>query len=307
MGSWARKRVSKGDSKALDRNWRGGIAGVWDFMRRSRLGLAGLVMIMFFVSIGLLAPVIAPFDPMERSYDASGRLERLQPPSSRHPLGTTLYGRDVFSQILIGTRTVLLVGFLTALFVALIGMNVGLFSGYFGGWVDNVLMRITDILFGVPVVPASIVALSILTRSMWWIIFIMSFLYWMSTARVVRSQVLSLKERPFIDAARMSGARPLRILYKHIAPNVLPQVFVHGAFCVAWAITTEASISFLGFGDPRSISWGTILHDVFSSMVMYKAWWWFLPPGFCIVLMVLSFYLVGRAVEELANPRLRGE
>jgi len=275
--------------------------------RRSRLGLAGLLMIVSFVSIGLLAHVIAPFDPMERCYDASGKLERLQPPSSKHLLGTTLYGRDVFSQILIGTRTVLLVGFLTALFVAVIGMNVGLFSGYFGGWVDNLLMRITDLLFGVPVVPTSIVALSILTRSMWWIIFIMSLLYWMSTARVVRSQVLSLRERPFIDAARMSGAGPLRIMYKHIAPNVLPQVFVHGAFCVAWSITTEASISFLGFGDPRSISWGTILHDVFSSMVMYKAWWWFLPPGFCIVLMVLSFYLLGRAVEELANPRLREE
>lgn len=307
MGSSGRGAISKGNPQTLDSTGRGGLAGLWDLMRRSRLGLAGLLMIMFFVCIGLLAPMIAPFDPMERNYDTSGRLERLQPPSSKYLLGTTLYGRDVFSQIVVGTRTVLLVGFLTALFVALIGMNVGLFSGYFRGWVDNLLMRITDLLFGVPIVPTSIVALSILTRSMWWIIFIMSLLYWMSTARVVRSQVLSLKERPFIDAARMSGAGPLRIMYKHIAPNVLPQVFVHGAFCVAWAITTEASISFLGFGDPRSISWGTILHDVFSSMVMYRAWWWFLPPGFCVVLMVLSFYLVGRAVEELANPRLRGE
>lgn len=307
MGSSGRGAISKGNPQTLDSTGRGGLAGLWDLMRRSRLGLAGLLMIMFFVCIGLLAPMIAPFDPMERNYDTSGRLERLQPPSSKYLLGTTLYGRDVFSQIVVGTRTVLLVGFLTALFVALIGMNVGLFSGYFRGWVDNLLMRITDLLFGVPIVPTSIVALSILTRSMWWIIFIMSLLYWMSTARVVRSQVLSLKQRPFIDAARMSGAGPLRIMYKHIAPNVLPQVFVHGAFCVAWAITTEASISFLGFGDPRSISWGTILHDVFSSMVMYRAWWWFLPPGFCVVLMVLSFYLVGRAVEELANPRLRGE
>lgn len=280
---------------------------LWGVSRQSRMGMAGLVLILCFTAIGFLAPAIAPYGPLEKSYNTEGKLERIEPPSLKHPLGTTLYGRDVFSQVLLGTRTVLLVGFMTAFFVALIGMNVGLFSGYFGGWVDNLLMRITDILFGVPLLPFAIVALSILTRNMWAIIFIMSLLYWMSTARVVRSQVLSLKERPFIDAARMSGAGHLRILYKHIAPNVLPQVFVHGAFCVAWAITTEASISFLGFGDPHSISWGTILHDVFSSMVMYKTWWWFLPPGLCIILLVMAFYLVGRSVEEVANPRLRSE
>jgi peptide/nickel transport system permease protein len=285
----------------------GAIGRLWSFIRQSKMGTTGIIMILFFTIIGLLAPVIVPYGPMEKSYNAQGKLERFQPPSLKHLLGTTLYGRDVFSQVLLGTRTVLLVGFMTAFFVALIGMNVGLFSGYFGGWVDNLLMRITDILFGVPLLPFAIVALSILTRNMWAIIFIMSLLYWMSTARVVRSQVLSLRERPFIDAARMSGAGHLRIMYKHIAPNVLPQVFVHGAFCVAWAITTEASISFLGFGDPHSISWGTILHDVFSSMVMYKTWWWFLPPGICIILVVMAFYLVGRSVEEVANPRLRSD
>lgn len=288
-------------------HWSEGLIRISGFARQSRLAMTGIVMIVFFVIVGLLAPVIAPYDAMQKSYTADGKLERLQPPSFNHLLGTTLYGRDVFSQILIGTRTVLMVGFLTACFVALIGMNVGLFSGYYGGWVDNLLMRITDVLFGVPLLPFVIVALSIVTRNMLWIITIMSLLYWMATARVVRSQVLSLRERPFIDAAKMSGAGSLRIIYKHIAPNVLPQVFVHGAFCVAWAITTEASISFLGFGDPDSLSWGSILHDVFSSMVMYRAWWWFLPPGFCIILMVMAFYLIGRAVEELANPRLRSD
>ena len=288
-------------------SWAGSLRRIWEFSRHSRLAMTGIMMIVFFVIVGSLAPVIAPFEAMEKSYTTDRKLERLQPPSFTHPFGTTLYGRDVFSQVLIGTRTVLMVGFLTAFFVALIGMNVGLFSGYYGGWVDNLLMRITDVLFGVPLLPFAIVALSIVTRNMLWIITIMSLLYWMATARVVRSQVLSLRERPFIDAARMSGAGSLRIIYKHIAPNVLPQVFVHGAFCVAWAITTEASISFLGFGDPDSISWGSILHDVFSSMVMYRAWWWFLPPGFCIILMVLAFYLIGRAVEELANPRLRSD
>jgi len=290
---------------AKSSHWSGSLKRIWQFSRQSRLAMTGMIMIVCFVAVGLLAPVIAPFDAMEKSYTADKKLERLQAPSIKHPFGTTLYGRDVFSQVLFGTRTVLMIGFLTALFVALIGMNVGLFSGYYGGWVDNLLMRITDVLFGVPLLPFAIVALSIVTRNMLWIITIMSLLYWMATARVVRSQVLSLRERPFIDAAKMSGAGSLRIIYKHIAPNVLPQVFVHGAFCVAWAITTEASISFLGFGDPDSISWGSILHDVFSSMVMYRAWWWFLPPGICIILIVIAFYLIGRAVEELANPRLR--
>ncbi|MEW6262607.1 MAG: ABC transporter permease [Thermodesulfobacteriota bacterium] len=283
------------------------LPGLADLAGRNRLGLLGLAIIVLFVTAGLLAPVLAPFGPLEKGYNQAGKLERLEPPSWKHPCGTTLYGRDVFSQLLFGARTVLLVSFLTAFFVALIGLNVGLCAGYFGGWVDNLLMRITDVLFGVPVLPFAIVALSLLTRGLWGIILVMSSLYWMSTARVVRSQVLSLRERTYMDAARISGAGDLNIIYKHLAPNVLPQVFVHGAFAVAWAITTEASISFLGFGDPNTISWGAILHDVFSSNVMYLAWWWFLPPGLCIILLVLALYLTGRAVEETVNPRLRDE
>jgi len=285
------------------------LRGLWrayHFFRASKLGMVGISIILVFLIIGILAPLITPYEPLEKNYDKAGRLKRLMPPSKEHWLGTGLYGRDIFSQVIMGTRNALLVGLLTAFFVALIGVNVGLFSGYYGGFVDNLLMRITDIVFGVPILPFAIVALSILTRSIWWIIFVMSTLYWTTTARVIRSQVLSLKERPFIDAAKISGTSNLRIIYKHMAPNVLPQVFVHGSFAVAWAITTEASICFLGFGDPYSISWGTIIYDVFSSMVMYRAWWWFLPPGICIMLVVMAFYFAGRAYEEIANPRLKG-
>jgi peptide/nickel transport system permease protein len=261
---------------------------------------------LVFLIVGILAPVIYPRDPLEKHYTQEKKLKRLIPPCKEHWLGTTLYGRDVFIQVVMGTRNAMIVGLSTAFFVALIGLNIGLFSGYYGGMIDNLLMRTTDIVYGVPILPFALVALSILTRNIWWIIFVMSSLFWTSTARVIRSQVLTLKERPFIDAARISGAGNLRIIYKHVAPNVLPQAFVHGAFAVAWAITTEAEICFLGFGDPYSLSWGTILYDAFTSMVMYKAWWWFLPPGICIVLIVMSFYFVGRAYEEIANPRLRG-
>src|SRR3990172_2389732 len=289
----------------LPNRWIADLVRPWRFLRRNPMGLSGIIIILVFSVVGLLGPWFAPYQPMERQYDETGGLKRLNPPSSEHWLGTTLYGRDILSQVIVGTRSAFLVGLLTAMFVAIIGLNVGLISGYYGGWVDNLLMRLTDIVGSVPILPFAIVALSVLTRNIWWIIGVMSILYWTTTARVIRSQVLSLRQRPFVDAARISGTNDLRLLYKHIAPNVLPQAFVHGAFAVSWAITTEASIAFLGFGDPYSISWGTIIYDVLTSMVIYLAWWWFFPPGICIMLVVMSFYFVGRAYEEVADPRLR--
>jgi peptide/nickel transport system permease protein len=268
--------------------------------------MIGVVILCIFVLIGAFAPSISPYDPRVQNYNEAGKLERLQPPSAKHWFGTTTYGRDVLSQTIHGTRVALVVGTMTAFFVALIGMNIGLISGYYGGIVDTLLMRMTDIVYSIPTLPFAIVAFAILTRDIFWIIVVMALLFWTTTARVVRSQVLSLRERPFIDVARTSGASDLRILYKHIAPNVLPLVFVQGAFAVAAGITTEASISFLGVGDPDAISWGTILYDASSSNVMYKAWWWFLPPGVCIMLVVMAFYFIGRAYEEVANPRLKG-
>ena len=267
--------------------------------------VAGLMVLLAFLAVGLLAPRIAPYNPLEKQYTEAGRLKRLLPPSREHLLGTTLYGRDVLSQVVMGTRTALFVGFVTAAVVSAVGLNVGLWAGYRGGALDSALMRVTDVVYGVPILPFGIVALSILSRSVWWIIGVMSILYWPATARVIRAQVLSLRTRPFVDAARITGAGPLRIVYRHIAPNVLPQAFVHGVFAVAWAITTEASINFLGFGDPYTLSWGTIIYDVFTSMVSFTAWWWFVPPGLCIMAVVTAFYFVGRAFEEVANPRLR--
>ena len=267
--------------------------------------VVSLVILAGFVLIGIFANWIAPYDPFAKHFFPGGRLMRLAPPSAEHLFGTTLYGRDVLSQVIVGTRTALVVGLLTALATSIIGVNVGLLSGYFGGKIDAIFMRITDIVFCVPVLPFSIVALSIASRSTLWIVVVMALLFWPITARVIRSQVMSLKERPFTDAARMSGAGHCRILYRHIAPNVLPQAFVHGVFAIAWAITTEASINFLGFGDPNAVSWGTIVYDVFTSMVSFTAWWWFLPPGICIMLVVGAFYLVAESYEEIANPRLR--
>jgi len=278
---------------------------LWSPFAGRPLAIASLGILVTFVLVGIFAPWLAPFDPMEKSFRPDGRLDRLSTPTFDHLFGTTLYARDVFSQIVVGTRTALIVGVITAVAMTVIGLNVGLIAGYFGGWVDSLLMRITDVVFGVPILPFAIVALSLLEPSTWGIIALMSALFWPITARVVRAQVLSLRERPFIDAARISGASHARILYRHIMPNVMPQAFIHGVFGVAWAITTEASINFLGFGDPFTMSWGTIIYDVFTSMVSYTAWWWFLPPGFCIILVVTAAYFIGQAFEEVANPRLK--
>jgi len=281
------------------------LARLWRPFKGKPIAIASLAILVLFVVVGLLAPWLAPFEPMQKNFGADGKLVRLATPNAEFIMGTTLYGRDVFSQIIIGTRTALVVGVVTAIAMTVLGLNIGLIAGYFGGWVDSILMRSTDVVFGVPVLPFAIVALSLSERSTWAIILLMAFLFWPITARVVRAQVLSLRERPFVDAARISGAGHFRILYRHIAPNVMPQTFVHGVFGVAWAITTEASINFLGFGDPFAVSWGTIIYDVFTSMVSFTAWWWFVPPGLCIIVVVTAFYFIGQAFEEVANPRLK--
>ena len=257
------------------------------------------------VLLAIFGPLLAPFDPMERTYDEAGKLVRLSKPNLEHLLGTTALGRDVFSQILWGARPAILVGVLTALGVVIVGVNIGLISGYFGGKIDAILMRITDVFLGLPFLPFIIVVLSISGRSIWTIIFAMTLVMWRSTARVIRAQVLSLKEMPFIAAARVSGASDWTIIYREIAPNILPLALVNIAFALAWAIITEASIGFLGYSDPDVVSWGSVIYQAFASQMMYRAPWWVIPPGAAIMILVSSVYFIGRAYEEAVNPRLR--
>ncbi len=271
----------------------------------SRIGLFGLIVFSTCIGVAVLAPVLAPYAPMEKHYDASQRLMKLNPPSWEHWLDTTLLGKDVFSQLIWGTRPALIIGLSTAVGVILIGVNIGLIAGYYGGWIDHLLMRITDIFMGVPFLPFIIVVLSLTEKNILTIILAMMIIMWRSTARVIRSQVLSLRERPFVDAARISGAGSLKIIYYEIAPNIFPIALVNVAFALAWAIITEASIGFLGFGDPDVLSWGTIIYRAFASEMSYKAWWWVIPPGVAIMTLVTAVYFIGRAYEEMINPRLK--
>ena len=267
-------------------------------------GRASLCVLCACILLAVLGPTVAPHGPFDRLYNSTGRLMRLKPPSAEHWLGTTVFGRDVLSQMLWGARPALIVGFATAFGVAAIGVNVGLISGYFGGRINSVMMRITDIFLGLPFLPFIIVMLAITGRSTTTIIVAMTLIMWRSAARVIRAQVLSIKQMPFVAAARTTGAGDFTILYREIAPNVMPIALVNISFALAWAIITEASIGFLGYGDPKSVSWGTIIHDAYASQMMYSGPWWALPPGIAIMILVSSVYFVGRAYEDVINPRL---
>lgn len=272
---------------------------------KDRMGLAGVIILLFFVVIAVLAPAITTHDP-NAIQRVDGKIARLLPPSTDFLLGTTDMGRDVFSQVVMGSRIALIIGIIAALLVTIVGTNVGIWAGYYGGWVDNTLMRIVDVIYGIPFIPFVIILVSLLQPSTMNIIIAISILTWRTTARVVRSQVLSLAQRPYIKAAKVAGAGDFRIMYRHILPNVLPIAFVEMSFTIGWAIVSEASVSFVGLGDPQVMSWGKILHAAFISGAVRFAPWWVASPGVAIVLLVMSVFFIQRSLEVFVNPRLKG-
>lgn len=282
------------------------------FFRSLRLPLndpfavLGLAIYAVFVLTAIFADRIAPYPPTEILYTPSYDLASdLRPGQEGFILGTTSLGRDIFSQIVYGTRSALLIGITAAFMVALIGSIVGLVSGYFGGWVDTLLMRLTDIAFGIPFLPFVIVLAAFLEPSIWNVVLAMALVLWRDTGRVIRSQVLTLRSRGYIDAARVAGSSDLKIILRHVAPNILPLSFLYGSIAIGWAILTEASISFLGFGDPDSISWGYMLQDAYASQALAKqAYYWFVPPGVCIILAVSAGFFITRGYENILFPKL---
>ncbi len=270
--------------------------------KKNKMGILGASILLFFILGSFLGSLIFPFDPMKFGEAGSA----LQGPSLKHILGTDDLGRDVFRNLLAGGRVSLMVGLLATIISMFIGTLIGITSGFIGKNTDVILMRFTDFFLVIPWLPLVLVLAAILGSSIWNIIFVIGITSWPGTARVVRSQTLSIKERPFIERIRALGADNKTIMIKHILPNVFPLVFANTILVSAVAIISETTLSFLGLGDVTRPSWGMMLNYAFESGAASSgAYWYFLPPGICVVLVVLSFTFLGYAFDEVLNPKLR--
>ena len=276
------------------------------FLRQDRLAFAGMIVVAGFAFLGVFGPFLAPHDPIEYTVRSdAGSLLRLSPPTGAALFGTTAYGKDILSQFLAGARPTFIVGLFGGLGTGAIGFLVGLVSGYYGGWVDEILMRLSDLTCSLPFMPMALLLLTFVTPSVWLMTAIIAGFLWKMPARVVRSEVLSVRERTFVKSARASGASNVRTMLYHVAPNVLPIGFLYTAYGIAWAIAAQASLAFLGFGDPTMTSWGRMLRQVFESGNIRIAWWWVFPPAIAIAAVTTSVFLIGRAYEEVINPEIQ--
>ncbi|MDT8377764.1 MAG: ABC transporter permease [Desulfotignum sp.] len=281
----------------------------WQIFIRNPLGKTGVIILGVFMIMAVasfLVPLIDPmYDPMT-GIDPDIKLST--GPSFTHWLGTDNVGRDILAQLLEGAKVAFIVGLSSAFFSIVIGTLIGMIAGYAGGLVDAFLMRIADIIMVLPSLVILLILASLFGQfNIWIIVFIIAIMRWPAVSRVIRSQTLSLKHRPFIEASRVAGASHIRIVLRHIMPNVLPLAFLYMTFRVTSAILVEAALSFLGFGDPSQVSWGMMLQWVWKSGHMFQAPYWLIPPGLCISLLTLAFYMLGRAMDEVLDPRLRKE
>jgi peptide/nickel transport system permease protein len=275
----------------------------WSIYRRSVMGIVGLALLVMFAAVALLAPFLADSKGLDVT-GASGPI--LASPSWKYPLGTDDLGRSVLTLVIWGSRISLLVGLMAAVVSMVVGSALGVLAGYRGGLWDVFLMRFTDWFLVVPWLALALVLAAILGQSLIIIVLVIGLTSWPWTARLVRSQTLSVKERPYVERARGLGAGDLHLIRKHVLPNVFPVIFAQTILSIALAILSESTLSFLGLGDPLRVSWGAVLEFAFDAgATTLGAWWWITAPGVCIVLVVLAFTMCGTALEEILNPRLR--
>ncbi|MCX6433373.1 MAG: ABC transporter permease [Actinobacteria bacterium] len=276
----------------------------WTLLWGDRMGRWGIIILVVVTVLAVFGPMIWPFDPAAVGEDSSSIF---QPPSSAHWLGTDELGRDVFSQFLMGARISLFVGIMATLIATVIGAGIGVMAGFFRGPVDSAAMGVTDFFLVVPALPLMIALAAIFGQNLLIVIIVIGALAWPRTARIVRSQTLSLRERQFVPRARSLGASNARIIRTNITPHLLALIVANTILVVAGCILAEATLSFIGLGDPNRISWGSMLHFGFvSGAVGRGAWWYFLPPGLGILVVVLGFTLVGQSFERVTNPKMRG-
>lgn len=275
----------------------------WRVFRRNRMALVGLVMLVSSIIIAVFAPWIAPYDPKAAVKVTIDDIYAL--PNAEHWLGTDDAGKDVLSNFIYGARVSLTVGFFASMISIFIGGILGIMAGFYGGRVENFVMRFTDIMLVIPDLPLMVVIVAMTKPSLTNIIFVIGLLGWTTTSRLVRSQTLAVKQRKFVLRARAIGAGNLHIIRHHILPLVMPLIVVNTVLVISLAILNESTLSFLGLGDPTALSWGQMLNFAFIRGAMSAgAWWALMVPGFGIVWVVLACTLLGHGLEQVLNPRL---
>ena len=273
-------------------------------LRRARIAVAGVVVLALVVLMGITAPLLAPQNPAETNI-----LDRLKSPGFKdsqgrlHYLGTDQLGRDILSRLMYGARVSLIVGIAAVFIGGTLGLSLGLISGYYGGWVDDVIMRVADIQLAFPAILLYIAVLAVLGPGLVKVIAILGVTGWVTYGRVARGQVLSVREQEFVQAGRAIGAREARIILRHVLPNIFSAIIVVGSFAVASNIIAEASLSFLGLGVPPSVpAWGSMLAE--ARDYVRDAWWPVTFPGLAIMLTVLSINAMGDWLRDFLDPRL---
>lgn len=264
---------------------------------KNKAAMAGLIFIFFILIVAVFAPFIAPYDPAMQ--DLSNRLSA---PSLSHILGTDDLGRDVFSRMIYGSRVSISVGFFAVLITVLIGVTIGMLAGYFGGKIDSILMRFTDIILCFPTFFLILLVIAFFEPNIYNIMIVIGITSWPGLSRIVRAEVLSVREREFVLASSMLAVSKSRLFFVHILPNVISPIIVYTAIGIGGAILTESSLSFLGLGvQPPMSSWGQILMQ--GKDYIYIAWWLSLFPGLVILLTVLSFNLIGESLRDIIDPK----
>jgi peptide/nickel transport system permease protein len=276
------------------RNW------LWEVLSQSRQAKVGLAVLLAFIAIAVLAPWIEPYDVHTRVGPVYA------PPSWQHPLGLDDGGIDMLSLLIRGGRTSLIVGFTASLVGMVIGGGIGIIAGYFGGWSDSVLMRITDYFLVIPDLPLAIIVAAVWGASLTHLIFVIALLLWTTTARIVRAQVKSVRERAYVKRARSLGASDLRIIFRHVLPQIGPLLMANTVLTVAVAIFDETALAFLGLGDASAVTWGNIIEFAFlRTAISSGAWWAVIPAGLCVALVIMGCFWLGQAIEDALNPRLK--
>ena len=283
----------------------------WHVFRQNPLGMLGAALILSAMFVAIFAPLLTSYGPTEIIRDENNRGLTFASPRVHGPLGTDDAGHDVWTQLIYGARISLTVGFLAGFIAMFVGSSLGILAGYFGGRMDNLIMRITDILLVIPDLPLLIVLVATIRQMelrvspLVVLILVIGLLYWTSTARLIRSQVLTIKERQFVARARAIGAGHGHIIRRHILPQLMPLIVANTVLILSIAILIESGLAFLGLGDPTRPSWGTMLNFAFDrNAISNGAWWFYLPPGIAILWVSLGCTLLGNVLEETLNPRL---